>query len=325
MRCVVYTAPGGNEVVSCEERPDPVCGDEEVLIHAAFAGLNGADVAQRRGHYPAPPGWPADIPGLEVAGVIEQVGSKVRGWQVGDRAYGLVGGGGLADRVAVHERCVVPVPSRLDAQQIAAIPEVFITAHDAVVTQAGLRPGDTLLVHGASGGVGSAAVQIGVAMGATVIGVSRHAEGRAAIAGWGATAIDAEGWVEAVAELTGGRGADVILELVGSPNFDGDIASIARRGRLAIVGIGAGQKVELQLRDLMTKRATMFGTTLRARPLEEKIDAIQRFHHELGPLFDAGRLEPVIDRAFPWFEAADALSRMESAGKVGKVLLDFSA
>ncbi|MGI9117773.1 MAG: NAD(P)H-quinone oxidoreductase [Gaiellales bacterium] len=325
MRCVVYTGAGGNEVVACEERPDPVCGDEEVLIHAAFAGLNGADVAQRKGAYPAPPGWPADIPGLEVAGVIDQVGTKVRGWKIGDRAYGLVGGGGLADRVAVHERCVVPVPSHLDAREIAAIPEVFITAHDAIATQAGLRPGDTLLVHGAAGGVGSAAVQIGVAAGATVIGVSRHAEGRAAIAGWGATAIDAEGWTDAVLELTGGRGADVVLELVGAPNFEGDVRAVARRGRIAIVGIGAGQKVELQLRDLMAKRVTVFGTTLRARPLEEKVDAIQRFHHELGPLFDAGRLQPVIDRAYPWNEAAEALARMEGAGKIGKVLLDFAS
>ncbi len=325
MRCVVYTGAGGNEVVACEERPDPVCGDEEVLIHAAFAGLNGADVAQRKGAYPAPPGWPSDIPGLEVAGVIDQVGSKVRGWKVGDRAFGLVGGGGLADRVAVHERCVVHVPSRLDAREIAAIPEVFITAHDAISTQAGLRPGDTLLVHGASGGVGSAAVQIGVASGAIVIGVSRHAEGRQAIESWGATAIDADGWVESVLELTGGRGADVILELVGAPNFEGNMKAIARLGRLAIVGIGAGQKVELQLRDLMTKRASIFGTTLRARPIEEKADAIQRFHHELGPHFDSGRLNPIIDRSFPWFEAADALARMEGSGKVGKVLLDFAS
>ena len=325
MRCVVYTGAGGNEVVACEERPDPICGDEEVLIHAAFAGINGADVAQRKGAYPAPPGWPSDIPGLEVAGVIEQVGSKVRSWKVGDRAYGLVGGGGLSDRVAVHERCVVHVPSRLDAQEIAAIPEVFITAHDAISTQAGLRPGDTLLVHGAAGGVGSAAVQIGVASGAIVIGISRHAEGRKAIESWGATAIDADGWVESVLELTGGRGADVILELVGAPNFEGNMQAIARLGRLAIVGIGAGQKVELMLRDLMTKRATIFGTTLRARPIEEKADAIQRFHHELGPHLDAGRLNPVIDRAFPWNEAADALAHMEGSGKVGKVLLDFAS
>ena len=202
---------------------------------------------------------------------------------------------------------------------------MFITAHDAISTQAGLRPGDTLLVHGASGGVGSAAVQIGVASGAIVIGVSRHAEGRQAIESWGATAIDADGWVESVLELTGGRGADVILELVGAPNFEGNMKAIARLGRLAIVGIGAGQKVELQLRDLMTKRASIFGTTLRARPIEEKADAIQRFHHELGPHFDSGRLNPIIDRSFPWFEAADALARMEGSGKVGKVLLDFAS
>ncbi len=325
MRCVVYSGAGGNEVVSCEERPDPIVGDEEVLVRASYAGLNGADVAQRNGHYPAPPGWPADIPGLEVAGTIEAVGAKVRGWSVGDRAYGLVGGGGLADVAAIHERCVVPVPARLDDRESAAIPEVFITAHDAVATQAGLRSGETLLVHGASGGVGSAAVQIGVAMGATVIGVSRHAEGRALVERLGGTAIDADGWSERVLELTGQHGADVILELVGAPNFAGDIQAIARRGRIAIVGIGAGQKVELGLRDLMTKRATIFGTTLRARPLEEKIAAIQAFHRECGPHFDAGRMQPIIDTTFPWEQAADALARMEGAGKTGKVLLDFTA
>ena len=325
MRCVTYTGAGGNEVVACEERPDPVCGDEEVLIHAAFAGINGADVSQRQGNYPAPPGWPSDIPGLEVAGVIQAVGSKVRQWKIGDRAYGLVGGGGLADRVAVHERCVVHVPSHLDAQQIAAIPEVFITAHDAISTQAGLRPGDTLLVHGAAGGVGTAAVQIGVAMGARVIGVSRHAAGRAAIEAFGGEAIDSEGWTDTVLEKTGGKGANVVLELVGAPNFPGDVAVLARLGRIAIVGIGAGQKTEVMLRDLMTKRGTVFGTTLRARPIEEKADAIHRFHHELTRCFDDGRLKPVIDRAFPWNEAADALAHMESPGKVGKVLLDFSS
>lgn len=325
MRCVVYTGAGGNEVVTCEERPDPVVGDEEVLIHAAFAGLNGADVSQRKGQYPAPPGWPSDVPGLEVAGVIDAVGSKVRGWKIGDRAYGLVGGGGLADRVVVHERCIVHVPAQLDAREIAAIPEVFITAHDAVATQAGLRPGDTLLVHGASGGVGSAAVQIGVAMGARVLGVSRHEAGRAAVTSFGAEAVAADGWAEQALAMTGGRGADVILELVGSPNFADDIAVLARRGRIAIVGIGAGHKTELSLRDLMSKRGSIFGTTLRARPLEEKADAIQRFHHELGGHFTSGHLRPVIDRSFPWTEAASALAHMEGAGKVGKVLLDFAS
>ncbi len=207
---------------------------------------------------------------------------------------------------------------------IAAIPEVFITAHDAIATQAGLRPGETLLVHGASGGVGSAAVQIGVTLGATVIGISRHADGRTAIERLGGTAIDADGWEDQVLELTGGRGAHVILELVGAPNFAGNMRVIARRGRLAIVGIGAGQKVELMLRDLMTKRATIFGTTLRARPLEEKIEAIQAFHRECGPHLASGRIRPIIDCSFPWNAATEALSRMESSGKVGKVLLDFT-
>jgi len=323
MRCIIYTGAGGNEVVECGERPDPIVGDEEVLLRARYAGLNGADIAQRNGVYPAPPGWPEDIPGLEVTGVVEAVGAKVRSWSVGDRAYGLVGGGGLADRVAVHERCVVPVPAHLDEQQATAVPEVFITAHDAVMTQAGLRPGETVLVHGAAGGVGSAAVQIAVASGARALGVSRHAEGLAAIRDMGGEPIEGGDWVAQTLAATDGRGVDVVLELVGAPNLAGNIEVLARRGRLAIVGIGAGSKVDLQLRDLMTKRLTMFGTTLRARPLEEKIDAIQRFHREVGPFLTAARIRPVVDSVFPWTDARDALARMEGPGKVGKVLLDF--
>lgn len=323
MRCVIYTGAGGNEVVECGERPDPEVGDEEVLIRARYAGLNGADVAQRNGFYPAPPGWPADIPGLEVAGTIEAVGRRVRGWSVGDRAYGLVGGGGLADRVAVHERCVVRVPDALDEQGAAAVPEVFITAHDAVMTQAGLRPGETVLVHGAAGGVGSAAVQIAVASGARAFGVARHAEGLQAIRDLGGEPIDGDDWVTQTQEATGGRGVDVVLELVGAPNIDGDIAVLGRRGRLAVVGIGAGSRVELQLRDLMTKRLQIFGTTLRARPLEEKIDAIRRFDGEVGPFLADRRIQPVIDSVYPWEDATAALARMEGPGKVGKVLLDF--
>ncbi len=325
MRCVVYTGAGGSDVVRCEERPDPIPGDEEVLVRPAFAGLNGADVSQRRGQYPAPPGFPADIPGLEVAGTVVAVGARVRDWTEGDRVWGLVGGGGLADRVTLHERCAARIPDRLDDREAAAIPEVFITAHDAVASQAGLRPGDVLLVHGAAGGVGSAAVQIGVALGARVLGVSRHAEGRALVERLGGEALDADGWAEAVLERTGDAGADVILELVGAPNLEGNLQAIARNGRLAIIGVGAGSKVELQLRDLMLKRMRMFGSTLRARPLEEKATAIRRFDHELGPLLAAGRLVPVIDCAFPWDRAAEALERMEGPGKVGKVLLDFSA
>ena len=178
MRAVVFIGAGGNEVVRLDDRADPAPGDQDVLVQVRFAGLNPADLQQRAGRYPAPPGAPSDIPGLEVSGTVETCGANVVAWTPGDRVFGLVAGGGLADRVVVHERCVTRVPEVLDEREAAAVPEAFITAHDAVSTQAGLRPGETLLVHGAAGGVGSAAVQIGVSMGARVLGTVRDGPGR---------------------------------------------------------------------------------------------------------------------------------------------------
>jgi putative PIG3 family NAD(P)H quinone oxidoreductase len=323
MRCVVFTGAGGPEVIELAERPDPEPGSEDVVVRVRFAGLNPADAQQRKGRYPAPPGSPADVPGLEVAGTVERCGPAARDWQPGDRVFGLVGGGGLADRVVVHERCVTRVPDALDEPAAAAVPEAFVTAHDAVFSQAGLRPGETLLVHGASGGVGSAAVQLGVAGGSRVLAAVRSQEALAFVEGLGAEAVPDDGFAEAVAERTGGRGADVILELVGAPHFPANLDALAARGRIAVVGVGAGQEIALPLLRLMQKRASIRGTVLRSRPLEEKALAIRAFEREVVPNLAAGRLRAEIDSTFPAEQAVEAFARLEGPGKRGKVLLDF--
>ena len=314
----MYVGTGGREVMRLEERPDPVPGSEELLVAARFAGINTADLAQRAGAYPAPPGAPQDVPGLEVAGTIVATGSAVRGFAEGDRVFGLVGGGGLADRVVVHERHVTRVPDALSDEDAAAIPEAFVTSHDAIVTRGGLRLGDVLLVNGANGGVGTAGVQIGVAAGARVFASarSRHED----LAGLGAAAVAPD---EAVAAVQAAGGADVVLELVGATNLDTNFDALATKGRIVVVGTGAGADGELSLRKLMGKRAAIHGTVLRARPLEEKAAAVQAFAHEVVPHIAAGRMRAIIDRIFPVEEAADAFDHMAGSGKFGKVLLSF--
>jgi putative PIG3 family NAD(P)H quinone oxidoreductase len=318
VRALVFTGAGGREVMQLEERPDPVPGSDELLVAASFAGINGADLAQRAGAYPAPPGAPADVPGLEVAGVVAGKGAAVRGFEEGDRVFGLVGGGGLADRVVVHERHVTRVPERLSDEEAAAVPEVFMTAHDAIVSQAGLGLGDVLLVTGANGGVGTAAVQIGVAAGARVFASARSHHDRLAELGAEAVAAD-----EVVERVRAAGGADVVLELVGAPSFDADLDALAPLGRIVIVGTGAGADVDLSLRKVMGKRARIMGTVLRARPLEQKAAAVQAFAHEVAPLLADGRMRAVVDRTFPAEQAPDAFDYMAGSGKFGKVLLAF--
>lgn len=323
MRAVVFTGAGGNEVIEVEERPDPVPGTDEVLVRVSYAGLNPADAQQRQGNYPPPPGAPRDIPGLEVAGEVLACGAGVLGWKAGDRVFGLVSGGGLADRVVAHERHVTAVPARLASDEAAAIPEAFITAHDAVFSQAGLRMGETLLVHGAAGGVGNAAVQLGLATGARVLGTVRSEAAAAAVRALGAEPVADEGFVEAVRELTDGRGADVILELVGAPHFPGNLRAIANQGRITVVGIGAGGDVTLPLGLLMRSRVTMRGTVLRARSLEQKAQAVRAFEREVVPQIAAGRISAQIDSVHELADAAGAFERLEGRGKSGKVLLLF--
>jgi putative PIG3 family NAD(P)H quinone oxidoreductase len=318
VRAVVFTGAGGREVMRLEERPDPVPAEQELLVAARFAGINGADLAQRTGSYPAPPGAPQDVPGLEVAGTVVAAGGAVLGFSAGDRVFGLVGGGGLADRVVVHERHVVRVPDELSDEEAAAIPEAFITAHDALVTRGGLGLGDVLLVTGANGGVGTAGVQIGVAAGARVFASARsRQDGLSAL---GAEPVAPE---DVVAAVQAAGGADVVLELVGAPNLGADLDALAPKGRIVVVGTGAGAQAELSLGKVMGKRAAIHGTVLRARPLEEKAAAVQRFAHEVVPHLASGKMRAIVDRVFHVDEAADAFDHMASSGKLGKVLLAF--
>jgi putative PIG3 family NAD(P)H quinone oxidoreductase len=320
MRAVVFTGVGGREVMRLEERPDPAPLDHEVVVAATHAGVNTADLAQRAGSYPAPPGAPQDVPGLEVAGTVVACGDAVTGWKVGDRVFGLVGGGGLADRVTVHERHVTAVPSHLGDRDAAAVPEAFITAHDAIVVRADLGLGDVLLVNGANGGVGTAAVQIGLLAGAHVIANARSAEARARLEELGAEPVGPDDVAERVRAA---GGADVILELVGAPNIAADLDALAPKGRIAIVGTGAGADAQLALGKLMGKRGHIFGTVLRARPLEEKAAAVRAFAHDVVPFLGDGRARPVVDRVFPAELAADAFDHMQRSGKFGKVLIFF--
>ncbi len=320
MRAVVFTGAGGNEVIAVTERPDPVPTGDDVLLEVRYAALNGADLAQRAGRYPAPPGSPPDIPGIETAGTVIAAGPTARQFQPGDRVFGIVGGGGLADRVLVHERHVAPVPDNLDELGAAAVPEVFITAHDAISTLGGLKLGELLVVSGANGGVGTAAVQIGAAAGARVLATVRTADVRAQVADLGAEAIDPDDLVERAQQL---GGADVVLELVGGPNLEPDFEALALKGRIVIVGTGAGAEASLSLRTLMGKRARVIGTMLRARPLEEKAAAVQAFAREVVPHLATGRIVPLVDRVLPAAQATAAFDRMQEAGKLGKVLLDF--
>ena len=320
MRAVTFTGAGGNEVVAVQERADPVPGTDEVLVAARFAGVNWADVAQRQGFYPPPPGAPQDIPGLEVAGVVAATGAGVRTWKTGDRVFGLVGGGGLADRVVVHERHVAAVPANLTGEVAAAVPEAYITAHDAVFTQCGLGLGETLLVNGANGAVGSAGARLGLAAGARVVANVRSLDTARSLEKEGAVVVTPDSAAARVAEL---GGADVVLELVGAPNLDLDFRVLAVKGRIVIVGSGAGAQANLSLQHLMVRRASLRGTVLRARPVEEKAAAVQAFTRSVLPLLAAGRALPEIDRVFPAAEVTAAFDHLEKPGKTGKILLDF--
>ncbi len=319
MRAVVFTGAGGNEVVRVEQRADPEPSGGEVMIAVRFAGLNPADLAQRSGRYPAPPGSPADVPGLELAGTVVATGKGVLGLQPGERVLGLVGGGGLADRVIAHERHLVGVPDTLGEREAAAVPEAFVTAHDALA-QGGLRLGALVVVNGANGGVGTAAVQIAATAGARVLAVVRSEEVRAEVAKLGAEVFAPE---LAVEEARARGGADLVLELVGASSLEGDLRSLAPQGHIVVVGTGAGADATLDLRRLMARRATITGTGLRVRPLEQKAAALQAFAREVLPHLASGRMRPLVDTVFPASAAAAAFDRLEARGKLGKVLLDF--
>ena len=305
-----------DEQVVVEEHPDPVPGVGEVLVRVRAAGLNGADMMQRRGLYPAPPGSPADIPGLELAGEVAALGPGATRFGKDDRVMAIVGGGGQAELAVVHERQLMPVPAPLDWPQAGGLPETFTTAHDAIFAQAGLRPGEHLLVHGGAGGVGTAAIQLGRAAGARVTATVRDERARTGVAALGANAVAPEGFVE--------HGPyDVILELVGAPNLSENLTALANGGRLCVIGVAAGAKAELNLLALMGKRARIHGSTLRARPLEEKALAARALEREVLPLFDSGALHVPVAETFPLEQAATAYDRFAAGGKLGKIVLTF--
>jgi NADPH:quinone reductase len=297
-----------------EEHPDPAPGAGEVLVRVRAAGLNGADMMQRRGLYPAPPGSPQDIPGLELAGEVSALGPGATRFAEGERVMAVVGGGAQAELAVVHERQLMPVPDALDWPAAGGLPEVFTTAHDAIFVQAGLRPGERLLVHGGAGGVGVAAIQLGRAAGARVTATVRHESSREQVAALGADAIPPEGFAQ--------HGPfDVVLELVGAPNMPENLSALAAGGRIVVIGVSAGVKTELNLLALMGHRARIHGSTLRARPLEEKAVAARLLEREVLSLFDTGALRVPLAATFPLEEAAAAYERFAAGGKLGKIVL----
>jgi putative PIG3 family NAD(P)H quinone oxidoreductase len=302
--------------LTVEEHPDPSPGAGEVLVRVKAAGLNGADMMQRRGLYPAPPGAPADIPGLELAGEVIERGDGARRFEVGDRVMGIVAGGGQAELAVVHERILMPVPENLSWTEAGAVPEVFTTAHDGVFTQAGLRAGERLLVHGGAGGVGTAAIQLGRAAGARVTATVRNPDHREAVADLGAAVIAPEGFEE--------HGPfDVILELVGAPNFPANFQALDLWGRIMVIGIGAGAKTELNLGLAMQKRARLYGSTLRARPLEEKALTARAMERSVLPLLASGAVRVPIAATYPLEDAPAAYDRFAEGGKLGKLVLQM--
>jgi len=332
MRAVVITSHGGVDgigVLEVESPPTPVADRVRVRVHAA--GLNRADILQRRGSYPAPPGYPQNIPGLEFAGEVDAIGDGAGAWKIGDRVFGITAGGAQAELVVVPESNLARVPAVLDWVQAGAMPETFITAHDALFTRAGLHMGERVLVHAAASGVGTAAIQLAHAAGATVYGTSRTADKleRVRDLNLGLDASVAIGdtpakFVEAVRKWTDGAGVDVILDLVGGNYFPANPDALASSGRLICVGTMAGAKSEIDLGLVLRKRATIIGTMLRGRSIEEKADATRLFASSVLPLVSRGAIRPIIDQIYAVDEIRDAHQRMESNAGFGKIVLTFA-
>ncbi len=323
MRAITITSPGGPEVLQIAEVPDPVPAEGEVLIDVAAAGLNRADLLQRQGMYPPPPGEP-EYPGLECAGTIAALGAGVVGWQVGDQVCALLSGGGYAERVAVPAGQVLPVPAGLTVTEAAALPEVACTVYSNVVQVAGLRAGETLLVHGGASGIGTLAIQLGKALGARVACTagSRAKLDRCRELGADlAIGYRDTDFVAAVSEFTGGRGADVILDIMGAAYLDRNVAALAQDGRLVIIGLQGGTRAEIDLNAMLRKRASLHATSLRSRPVDQKAAIVAGVRDVVWPLVAAGRIRPVIDATVPLAEAARAHAMLEDGQHVGKILL----
>jgi NADPH:quinone reductase len=321
--CIEISRPGEPEVLTPAQRPDPKPGADEVLIAVAAAGVNRPDVLQRRGRYPPPPGA-SDIPGLEVAGTVAAVGAGVEGWRPGDRVCALVSGGGYATLCVAPAPQCLPVPASLDSIAAAAIPETFFTVWTNVFERGALKSGESFLVHGGTSGIGTTAIQLARAFGARVFATAGGAEKCAACEKLGAQrAIDyrREDFTEVIAEATGKRGVDVILDMVGGGYVARNLQILATDGRLAQIAFLTGSKVEVNLLPLMLKRQTLTGSTLRPRSVKEKGAIAAALRAQVWPLLEAGKVAPVIHATFPLAKAADAHRLMESGAHIGKIVL----
>jgi NADPH:quinone reductase len=324
MRAVVITRAGGPEVLEVQDRPmsEPGLGQVRVKVHAS--ALNRADLLQRQGNYPAPPGAPADIPGIEYAGEVESVGPSSTLWPVGSRVMGIIGGGAHAEYVCIHEREVLPMPRDLSFEEAAAIPEVFLTAYDALFRQLDVRLGERVLVHAIGSGVGTAALQLAWLAGVTVYGTSRSPSKLERAKGLGLVhAIDTSGgdWAARVEALAGTNGMHALMDLVGGDYLRDNLRVLAPRGRLVVVGLTAGNRTEIDLGVVLRKRIRIIGTALRSRAPEEKAALAREFSQRVVPLFDSKQLRPVIERVYPFAEIGAAHAEMAGNGTFGKLVL----
>lgn len=325
MRAVVITSPGGPEVLQIREVQTPEPTGDQVRVRVRASGINRADLLQRAGGYPAPPGSPQDIPGLEFAGEVDAAGPLVRKWKPGQRVMGLVGGGAQAEYILVHEGLLVEIPQDLDFVQAAGIPEVFMTAHDALFTQAGLQVGERVLIHAVGSGVGTAAVQLACAAGATTFGTSRTPAKleRARELGLDVGLADRDFAAE-INRLTGGEGVHVILDFVGAPYMEQNLQAVALWGRIVFLSTMGGAQANVNIGMLMQKRILMRGVTLRTRTLEEKLVVTRRFARHVLPLLASGRVKPVIERVYPMEEIAEAHRAMSENRNFGKLVVKIA-
>ncbi|MGQ0647462.1 MAG: NAD(P)H-quinone oxidoreductase [Gemmatimonadaceae bacterium] len=329
MRAAVITNPGSPEVLQVREVARPLPAEREVLVRVHASALNRADLLQRQGKYPAPAGYPADIGGIEFAGDVVAHGNGASRWSTGDRVFGITGGGAHAEFLLAHEDTLTRIPAALSWTEAAAVPEAFITAYDAMMTQAGLRRGESVMIHAIGSGVGVAASQLARAAGARVFGTSRSADKLTRARSFGMD----DGWValgdlsslgEAVRSFTAGRGIDVTLDLLGGPYLAASLDAAALQGRVMLIGTIAGPQSVLNLHVLLRKRLTLTGTVLRARPLAEKIAVATAFARDVVPLLEAGSVRPVVDQVYPLAEIARAHAAMESNETFGKVVITTS-
>jgi putative PIG3 family NAD(P)H quinone oxidoreductase len=324
MKAVIITRPGGPEVLEIQDRPRPEPQLGQIRVRVCVSALNRADLLQRAGNYPVPPGAPEDIAGMEYAGEVDALGPEATYWKPGDRVMGIIGGGAHAEYVCVHEREAMPVPKAMSWDDAGAIPEAFLTAYDALFNRLDLRIGETLLIHAVGSGVGTAALQIGCVAGAKVVGTARSADKLEGARRLGLDLpIDASrgDWATQVESILGGQRVNAVLDLVGGEYLEGNLRVVALRGRIVVVGLTAGATSQFNMGTLLRKRLTIVGTMLRSRPLEEKIELARAFSQKMIPLFENGRLKPVVDQVLPFTKIGDAHQLMQSNRTFGKLVL----